>query len=146
MADLQNDTSKKLAVYIDRLERLNAEKEGIGKDINDVLKEVGNDGFDKNIVKMILKRRKLGAGQCAVIDDLVVTYEAAIIRQGELMLGGKEPIIPIGRGKMESVRERAAKLIADGVTMQVSANPSPLAQVAAKTFEDMGGTVDRKPN
>lgn len=95
--DLQNDASKKLAAYVERLEKLNAEKEGIGADINDVLKEVGNDGFDKNVVKMILKRRKLGKGACDVMDDLVATYEAAIKRQGD-MLDNITGRVPIGRG------------------------------------------------
>lgn len=130
--DLQNDKSKKLAGFIASLEQVAREKADLAEAENAILKEVTGEGFDKNVVKMILKRRKLGAGQTAVIDDLVASYEAAIKRQGDIF-DNLKPRIPIGRGAGEALD---AERIADAM---VEAG-LPVTSVTVGTV-----TVPRKP-
>ena len=45
--------------YIDRLERLDEDKKGIQDDINEVMKEMKNKGFDLKAVRAVLKLRKM---------------------------------------------------------------------------------------
>jgi hypothetical protein len=45
-----------------------------------------NDGFDNNIMAVILKRRKAGEGQTLAADNLLRLYEEALEAQGALPL------------------------------------------------------------
>lgn len=45
--------------YIDRLERLDEDKKGIQDDINEVMREMKNKGFDLKAVRAVLKLRKM---------------------------------------------------------------------------------------
>ena len=45
--------------YIDRLERLDEDKKGIQDDINEVMREMKNKGFDLKAVRAVLRLRKM---------------------------------------------------------------------------------------
>lgn len=61
-----------------RIERLEEEKKGIQESINDIFKEMTSAGFDKKVMKEVLKRRKMGETELAYMDDLIATYEHAV--------------------------------------------------------------------
>jgi uncharacterized protein (UPF0335 family) len=53
-----NGAGQKLLALVIRVENLEADKQAINDDINEVLKEGENQGFDKKIIKTIVKIRK----------------------------------------------------------------------------------------
>jgi uncharacterized protein (UPF0335 family) len=59
MADVQGVSGERLKQYIERLERLTEEKEGIASDIADVYAGVKSAGFDSKIMKVIVRLRKM---------------------------------------------------------------------------------------
>ncbi len=135
--DLQNDKSKKLAGFIASLEQVAGEKAELAEAENAILKEVTGEGFDKNVVKMILKRRKLGDGQTAVIDDLVASYEAAIKRQGDIF-DNLKPRIPIGRGAADALdREKTMD--------EKLADLEKATEAADRAIDAFAGPSPRKP-
>lgn len=53
-----NGAGDRVKAFVERVERLNVDKDAITEDINEVLKEAENAGFDKKIIKTIVKIRK----------------------------------------------------------------------------------------
>jgi len=54
-----NFAPEKLVKYIERLEALNSEKDGLAADIKEVNEQAKADGFDVSTIKEVLKQRKL---------------------------------------------------------------------------------------
>lgn len=73
-----NKAAKDLRAYLDRVMTLEAEKKAIGDDIGDVFKEAEGSGFDKKIMKIILKREKQGKEAVDAEQDLLDAYTAAL--------------------------------------------------------------------
>lgn len=67
-----------LRAFVERIERLDEDGRAVGQDKKEVYAEAKATGFDTNIIKMILKRRRMGEGAVAESDDLLDTYERAI--------------------------------------------------------------------
>jgi uncharacterized protein (UPF0335 family) len=83
---LNDDDARKLWDHIRALENLEEQKADIGLDIKARKELAKADGFDPNIVGVILKRRKIGSGETRVADDLIRLYEEALEEQGALPL------------------------------------------------------------
>lgn len=58
MADVKGVSGERLKQYIERIERLSEEKQGIQDDIADVYAESKSAGFDSKIMRMIVRLRK----------------------------------------------------------------------------------------
>ena len=54
---------ERLIQYIERIERLIEEKQGIADDIKDVYAEANNAGYDKKAIREIIKLRKMQANE-----------------------------------------------------------------------------------
>jgi uncharacterized protein (UPF0335 family) len=67
-----------LRSFVERIERLEEEGRALGQDKKEVYAEAKGTGFDTNIIKMIVKRRRLGEGAVAEADELLEIYERAI--------------------------------------------------------------------
>jgi uncharacterized protein (UPF0335 family) len=67
-----------LKAYIERIERLTEEKDGIASDIKDIYTESRGFGFEPKIIKQIVKLRRMEADARAEADALLETYRAAI--------------------------------------------------------------------
>lgn len=67
-----------LRLFIERVERLEEEKKGIGQDIADVLQEAKSNGFDTKTIKRILKLRKMSTHERQEAEALLSTYLDAI--------------------------------------------------------------------
>lgn len=78
MADVQGVQGDRLKQYIERVERLTEEKEGIASDIADVYAEAKSAGFDSKIMKMIVRLRKMRADKRREEQEILDIYCAAI--------------------------------------------------------------------
>ncbi len=83
---LEAENARKLWNHIRALEALEEQKAEIAEDIKCRKEIVKNDGFDNNIVGVILKRRKAGEGMTLAADNLLSLYETALKDQGALPL------------------------------------------------------------
>jgi len=78
MANVQGVHGERLKQYIERVERLSEEKQGIADDITDVYAEAKSAGFDPKIMKTIVKLRKMSSDKRREEEDLLEVYKSAI--------------------------------------------------------------------
>jgi uncharacterized protein (UPF0335 family) len=71
-------TDDRLRLLIERIERLEEEKKGISDDIKDVYEEAKSTGYDKKIMRKIVKLRKMTRDARLEEEALTETYKAAI--------------------------------------------------------------------
>ena len=75
MADV---TAEQLRQFIERVERLEEEKQGIADDIKDVYAEMKANGYDTKIVRQIVKLRKMEPHDRREMEQVLETYKAAL--------------------------------------------------------------------
>lgn len=97
---LDVEQQRKLLNHIRALETLEDAMQEVRDDIKFRKEIVKADGFDNNIVAMILKRRKVGKGESMAADNLLQLYEDALEEQG---------IIPLEERKREGSDEAALR-------------------------------------
>lgn len=77
MSDAES-TDDRLRLLIERVERLEEEKKGIGDDIKDVYAEAKAVGYDTKIMRKMVKIRKQRQDERKQEEMLVETYKAAL--------------------------------------------------------------------
>ncbi|MEM8827316.1 MAG: DUF2312 domain-containing protein [Pseudomonadota bacterium] len=77
MADATH-SSEQLRLFIERIERLEEEKQGIADDIKLVYGEAKAEGFDPKIMRMVVRLRKMDKGDRQEQEALLDTYKAAL--------------------------------------------------------------------
>jgi uncharacterized protein (UPF0335 family) len=75
MADSADD---RLRLLIERIERLEEEKKGIGDDIKDVYLEAKSTGYDPKIMRQIVRLRKLSVDDRREMEAILDTYKNAL--------------------------------------------------------------------
>ncbi|GEO01015.1 hypothetical protein NSE01_28470 [Novosphingobium sediminis] len=75
MADSADD---RLRLLIERIERLEEEKKGIGDDIKDVYAEAKAVGYDPKIMRQIVRLRKLKPDDRREMEMILDTYKNAL--------------------------------------------------------------------
>lgn len=75
MADSADD---RLRLLIERIERLEEEKKGIGDDIKDVYSEAKATGYDAKIMRKIIALRKMKPDDRREMDAVLETYMNAL--------------------------------------------------------------------
>lgn len=73
-----NAGEQHLRLLIERIERLEEEKKGIGDDIKDVYKEAKATGYDAKIMRQIVRLRKMKPDDRREMEALVDTYKSAL--------------------------------------------------------------------
>lgn len=73
-----NVAGDQLRLLIERIERLEEEKKGVGDDIRDVYLEGKATGFDTKIMRQIIKLRKMQPHDRAEMEAILQTYLAAL--------------------------------------------------------------------
>ncbi|HQS70674.1 MAG: DUF2312 domain-containing protein [Novosphingobium sp. 28-62-57] len=68
----------RLRLLIERIERLEEEKKGIGDDIKDVYSEGKSAGYDAKIMKMIIGLRKMKPHDRQEMDAILELYKSAL--------------------------------------------------------------------
>ena len=71
-------SAEQLRLLIERIERLEEEKKGIGDDIKDVYAEAKSTGFDVKTMRAIIKLRKMEKHHRDEAEALLDTYKAAL--------------------------------------------------------------------
>ena len=74
-----------LMSYVERIERLEEEKKGLGVDIKEIYAEAKNVGFDTKILRKVVNRRKMTADKREEEDHLIDTYEIALANLNSMM-------------------------------------------------------------
>lgn len=72
------EAGERLRSFIQRIERLEEEKQTLTVDIREVFAEAKSTGFDPKIMRLVLKRRKLETAEAQEQDALLDTYLAAL--------------------------------------------------------------------
>jgi uncharacterized protein (UPF0335 family) len=70
--------SRQLKSFIERIERLEEEKKGIGDDIRDVLAEAKGQGFDTKVMRQVIRLRKKDAAERQEEEALLDLYLHAL--------------------------------------------------------------------
>ena len=80
MADvfIGNNSAEHLKQFIERIERLNEEKQTIAEDIKEVFSEAKGSGFDAGIMREIIKLRKKDQADLEEEEYLLDTYKRAL--------------------------------------------------------------------
>lgn len=71
-------TDDQLRLFIERIERMEEEDRAIKEDIRDVYSEAGSQGYDKKIMREVIKLRRMSPHDRAERDAILDTYRAAI--------------------------------------------------------------------
>lgn len=77
MSDAQS-TDDRLRLLIERIERLEEEKKGIGDDIKDVYAEAKATGYDAKIMRQIVRLRKMKPDDRREMEAVLETYKNAL--------------------------------------------------------------------
>jgi uncharacterized protein (UPF0335 family) len=73
-----NVSAEQLRLFIERIERLNEEKQGIADDIKDVFAEAKGQGYDVKTMRSIIKLRAMERDARMEQEALLDTYKAAL--------------------------------------------------------------------
>ena len=71
-------TDDRLRLLIERVERLEEEKKGIGDDIKDVYAEAKAVGYDVKIMRQIIRLRKMKPDDRKEMEAILDLYKAAL--------------------------------------------------------------------
>lgn len=71
-------TGQQLKSIIERIERLEEERRGLGADIREIYAEAKGNGYEPKIIRMIVRLRRMNANDRAEQDALLDTYKSAI--------------------------------------------------------------------
>jgi uncharacterized protein (UPF0335 family) len=74
----KNVTAQQLKSIIERVERLEEERKGLGADVREVYAEAKGNGFDLKILRMIIRLRRMNEADRREQDDLLDTYKSAL--------------------------------------------------------------------
>lgn len=78
MSEVGGIDGNRLLSLIERIERLESEKDAISSDIRDVYAEAKSAGFDTKIMREIIKLRKMNTADRDEKEFLLETYRKAL--------------------------------------------------------------------
>lgn len=77
----------KLKALVERIERLEEEKRGIGADIKEVYAEAKGCGFDTKIMRQIIKERRMDKDDLDEFESVLEVYRRALGMLADTPLG-----------------------------------------------------------
>ncbi len=75
---VERKTDNRLKSIIERIERLEEEKKGLGADIREIYAEAKGTGYDPKILRAVIRIRKMDDNARAEQEALMETYMAAL--------------------------------------------------------------------
>ena len=78
MDDLTRATAQQLKDFVERIERLAEEKQGLADDIKDVFAEAKGNGFDTKVLRKVVLIRRQDAGERKAQEEILSLYLAAL--------------------------------------------------------------------
>ncbi|WP_319024956.1 DUF2312 domain-containing protein [Nisaea sediminum] len=116
-----------LRSYVERIERLIEEKEAIAADIKDVYAEAKGNGFAPNIIKAVVKIRKMKPEDRKEAEGLLATYLHALGMESNLPLFKFAGLASIDTAVREQVIEAMKDLVppfeAGDITVNMGGKP-----------------------
>ena len=91
---------ERLRSFVERIEKLEEEKAGLGADIREVYEEAKGAGFDTKIIRMVVKERKMNAEARQEQQALLDVYRHAL---------GMLADMPLGKAALARLTEEATK-------------------------------------
>lgn len=85
MLDARQATANRIRSFIERVERLNEEKQTISDDIKEVFAEAKGEGYNVPVLRKIIKDRSKDPNDISELEAIEALYLSAL--QGELELG-----------------------------------------------------------
>ncbi len=73
-----NVAGEQLRLLIERIERLEEEKKGIGDDVKDVYLEGKSTGFDPKMMREVIRLRKMSPNDRQEMEAILQSYLAAL--------------------------------------------------------------------
>ena len=92
-------TNNQIKAIVERIEKLEEEKEAIAGDIKEVYLEAKSNGFDPKIIKKIIALRKQDAAKRAEEQALLAVYMDAL---------GMLADTPLGKAAMDRAKDKPA--------------------------------------
>jgi uncharacterized protein (UPF0335 family) len=71
-------TDDQLRLFIERIERMEEEKKGVGDDIRDTYNEAKAQGYDTKIMRQVIKLRKMSRDDRMEMEAVLDVYKAAL--------------------------------------------------------------------
>lgn len=78
MADVSGVAGDRLKSFIERIERLEEERQAIGADIKEVFAEAKGNGFDTKIMRQLIKERRMDKDDLDEQETLLEIYKRAL--------------------------------------------------------------------
>jgi len=75
---MATETDDRLRLLIERIERLEEEKKGLGDDIRDVYAEAKATGYDPKIMRQVVRLRAMKPDDRAEMEAVLDVYRAAL--------------------------------------------------------------------
>lgn len=72
------ESDDRLRLLIERIENLEVEKKAISDDIKDVYSEAGSVGYDKKILRQVIKLRKMRSDERQEMEAVLEAYMNAL--------------------------------------------------------------------
>ena len=85
-----SNTAAMLYSYVERLERLDEERQATVDDMKEVRAEAKGVGFDTKILGMVIRRRKMDAATRMETDSILELYEEAVRQQAKKQVADSE--------------------------------------------------------
>ena len=78
MTDIGGIAGERLKSFVERIERLEEEKQALAGDIREVYSEAKGTGFDVRILRQIIRLRKMDASDRNEMEELLDVYKRAL--------------------------------------------------------------------
>jgi uncharacterized protein (UPF0335 family) len=78
MADIGGVAGERLKTFVERVERLEEEKQALSEDIKEVYSEAKSSGFDVKILRQIIRLRKMDENDRSEMETLLEVYKRAL--------------------------------------------------------------------
>lgn len=77
-AKAENFNNDRLRSYIERIERLKAEKKNLGSDITDIFTEAKSSGYDPKVMRALIKEREQEPAAVEELETMLDLYRRAV--------------------------------------------------------------------
>jgi len=78
MADIGGVAVDRLRSFVERIERLEEEKQALAADIREVYGEAKGAGFDVKVLRQIIRLRKMDASDRSEMEEILSVYRRAL--------------------------------------------------------------------
>lgn len=78
MADVDGVASERLKSFVERIERLEEEKQALAGDVREVYSEAKGAGFDIKVLRAIIRLRKMDQSDRTEMEELIDVYKRAL--------------------------------------------------------------------